>query len=425
MAIITMPKLSPTMEKGVIVKWHKKEGDSIQEGDVLFEVATDKATVEYQAIDKGFLRQIIVAEGKEADLNDPVAIFTATKDESFDSYSKENQQSVSDEKKSEIPTQTIESPAKEEKSQLVSGAKFAPEPALTHYQFNWKEDSNVFASPLAKKLASEKNIDLASIKGSGPGGRVISKDVESGMPQAWSTFASKRIPTIAPGTYEEEEISPMRRAIGERLASSKTFIPHFYVQQMIDMAKIIDIRNGFKELGIKVTYNDFMLRAVALTLREHPQINSGFNSIDQKIIRFKTIDIAIAVSVPDGLFTPIVRHADYKDLGQLAAEVKTLVNLAHNNKLSPEQYRGGSFTISNLGMFGIENFQAVINPPQAAILAVGGMGDHIFVREDRMVPSKVIRVSLSADHRVIDGVDAAKFLDSLRQFLENPAILLL
>lgn len=425
MSVITMPKLSPTMEKGVIVKWHKKEGDAIQEGDLLFEVATDKATVEYQAIDKGFLRQIIVTEGKEAALHDPVAIFTATKDESFDSYSKENQKPVTDEKKPETLIEKAQTPLQEEKASTLSRTGFAPEPPLTHYQFNWKEDSKLFASPLAKKLASEKNIDLASVKGSGPGGRVVSKDVESGVSQTWSSFTSKRLPSIPPGTYEEEDMSPMRRAIGDRLAASKTFIPHFYVQQMIDMAKIIDIRNALKESGIKVTYNDFMLRAVALALRKHPEINSGFNSVDQKIIRFKTIDIAIAVSIPDGLFTPIVRHADYKNLGQLAAEVKILAKKAHSGKLSADEYRGGSFTISNLGMFGIENFQAVINPPQAAILAVGGMSDHIFVREDRMVPSRVMRVSLSSDHRVIDGTDAAKFLDSLKQLLENPAILLL
>lgn len=429
MSFITMPKLSPTMERGVIVKWHKKEGDAIREGDVLFEVATDKATIEYQAIDRGFLRQIIVVEGKEALLNDPVAIFTTTKDESFDSFAKEkipDEQHVFDEKNSKTPTEKDRVPAKkEEKTHTISGAGFVPEPPLTHYQFNWKEDGSIFASPLAKKLASENNIDLTSIKGSGPGGRIVSKDVNTGLSQTWSNFTSKSIPTIPPGTYEEENMSPMRRAIGDRLAESKTFIPHFYVQQMIDMKKIIDIRNSLKESGLNVTYNDFILRAVALALREHPEVNSGFNSVNQKIIRFKTIDVAIAVSIPDGLFTPIIRHADYKNLGQLATEVKTLVKLAQVGKLAPEQYRGGSFTISNLGMFGIENFQAVINPPQAAILAVGGISDHIFVREDRMIPSKVLRVSLSSDHRVIDGTDAAKFLVCVQQFLENPARLLL
>lgn len=426
MAIIKMPKLSPTMETGVIVKWHKKEGDAIEEGDLLFEVATDKATVEYHAIDKGFLRQIIVKEGKEAALHDPVAIFTITKEEPFNAYSEEKQKSLSLEKESITPTKKIEAtPKKEEKSQQIVGARFAPEPPLTNYQFNWKKDGDVFASPLAKKLAREKNIDLTSIKGSGPGGRVVSKDIESGVSERWSAFTSEQVPSIPPGTYEEEEISPMRRAIGERLASSKTFIPHFYVQQMIDMSKIIDTRNTLKELGITVTYNDFILRAVALALRQHSEINSGFNSVNQKIIRFKTIDIAIAVSVTEGLFTPIVRHADYKNLGQLAAEVKTLARLAQSGKLSPEQYRGGSFTISNLGMFSVENFQAVINPPQAAILAVGGITDHIYLQEDRMIPSKVLRVSLSADHRVIDGVDGAKFLKSVKYLLENPAILLL
>lgn len=429
-----MPKLSPTMESGVIVKWHKKEGDPIQEGDVLFEVATDKSTVEYQAIDQGFLRQIIVKEGKEAALNDPVAIFTKTKDETFEVFSKaseSNSEHGSKEKKNQTPSlqessEKSKSPAKQMETPItMKGTGFAPEPPLTHYQFNWKGDNSVFASPLAKKLAREKNIDLTSIKGSGPGGRIVSRDVETGISQTWGNFASKRMPSVLPGSYEEEDISPMRRAIGERLASSKTFIPHFYVQQLIDMTKIIDVRNALKESGIKVTYNDFILRATALALRKHPQINSGFNSIDQKIIRFKTIDIAIAVSIPDGLITPIIRHADYKNLAELASEVKTLVSLAQSNKLSPEQYRGGSFTLSNLGMFGIENFQAVINPPQAAILAVGGINDHVFVHENKMIPGKAMRISLSVDHRVIDGADAAKFLDSLKQLLETPAILLL
>lgn len=430
-----MPKLSPTMERGVIVKWHKKEGDPIQEGDVLFEVATDKSTVEYQAIDKGFLRQIIVKEGKEAALNDPVAIFTKTKDESFDSFSKTTlSNSEQDQKKeglqssSQHNTSQIKDTSSKKSAEIsttIEKTGFAPEPPLTNYEFNWDGDSNVFASPLAKKLAREKNIDLTSIKGSGPGGRIVSQDIETGISETWGNFASKRIPSILPGSYEEEDISPMRRAIGERLASSKTFIPHFYVQQMIDMAKIIDIRNALKESGIKVTYNDFILRASALALRKHPEINSGFNSVDQKIIRFKTVDIAVAVSIPDGLLTPIIRHADYKNLAQLASEVKTLVSLAQRNKLSPEQYRGGSFTLSNLGMFGIENFQAVINPPQAAILAVGGINDHVFIRENKMTPGKVLRVSLSSDHRVVDGADAAKFLDSLKQLLENPAVLLL
>lgn len=429
-----MPKLSPTMESGVIVKWHKKEGDRIQEGDVLFEVATDKSTVEYQALDQGFLRQIIVKEGKEAALNDPVAIFTKTKDETFEAFSKaseSNSEHRSKEKKNQTPSlqensEKSKSPVKQMETPItMKGTGFAPEPPLTHYQFNSKGDNRVFASPLAKKLAREKNIDLTSIKGSGPGGRIVSRDVDAGISQTWGNFASKRMPSVLPGSYEEEDISPMRRAIGERLASSKTFIPHFYVQQLIDMTKIIDVRNALKESEIKVTYNDFILRATALALRKHPQINSGFNSIDQKIIRFKTIDIAIAVSIPDGLITPIIRHADYKNLAELASEVKTLVSLAQSNKLSPEQYRGGSFTLSNLGMFGIENFQAVINPPQAAILAVGGINDHVFVDENKMIPSKAMRISLSVDHRVIDGADAAKFLDSLKQLLETPAILLL
>jgi pyruvate dehydrogenase E2 component (dihydrolipoamide acetyltransferase) len=216
----------------------------------------------------------------------------------------------------------------------------------------------------------------------------------------------------------------MRKVIAERLQQSKSFIPHFYVTQTVDVEPMMQLREQLKVGGLKVTFNDILVRAVALTLRAHPIINSGFNSATHSIIRFKTVDISIAVSVPEGLITPIIRHADYKNLGQIATETKILAQKAKMGKLAREEYVGGSFTISNLGMFGITQFQGIINPPQAAILSVGGIEERAIVRQGVVVPGKVMTLSISADHRVIDGVDAATFLKALQQLLENPALLL-
>ncbi|GAB4191463.1 MAG: pyruvate dehydrogenase complex dihydrolipoamide acetyltransferase [Simkaniaceae bacterium] len=430
---LTMPKLSPTMEGGTIVKWHKQEGDQVNEGDVLFEVATDKATVEYNAIDKGFLRKILVQEGEEALLNQPVAIFTETKEESIEGYEPEGEAAAAEEVKEMTQEEGEEKPKEKKKKAEPEAVKkglsapgFTPEPPLEEYEFEWREkpSERILASPLAKQLASERNIDLSAIKGSGPGGRVMSRDLDLSIPKAAVSFGPQKLPDIPPGTYEEEPLGPMRKAIGERLQASKTFIPHFYVQQEVDADPLMAVRNQLKAFDLKVTFNDFVIRAAALALREHPEINSGFNSEKNQIIRFKTIDISIAVSIEAGLITPIIRHADYKNVGELSGEVKYLAGLAKKGKLAPEQYRGGSFTISNLGMFGIRDFQAVINPPQAAILAVGGIQDRLVLKNGQAAPGKILQLSLSSDHRVIDGADAAQFLNTVKKYLENPAVLL-
>lgn len=430
---LTMPKLTPTMDAGTITKWHKKEGDAIKSGDVLFEVATDKATVEHSALDDGFMRQIIVAEGGEAKVNQPVAITTDTADESIEGYTPEGL--APEPKAPDLPQEAVSAPAaappKSEGGLVETG--FAPEAPLTDYNFEFAVNSSekAFASPLAKKIAKERGLDISGVSGSGPSGRIMKKDLDLAQKKAPATFGSRELPTAAPGTFDEESPTPMRKAIGARLQASKTFIPHFYVTQEINASPMIDIREQLKKMDIKVTFNDFVVRACALALREHPTVNSGFNSIDQKIIRFKTIDIAIAVTIDEGLITPIVHHADYKNLGQISTQVRALANLAKEGKLKPEQYRGGSFTISNLGMFGVSNFTAVINPPQAAILAVGGIEDKPVIKppinqeEAKVVPGKVMTLVLSSDHRVIDGVDAAKFIKTVQKYLEDPAILLL
>ncbi len=428
---LTMPKLSPTMEAGTIVKWNKKVGDFVKVGDVLFEVATDKSTVEHAAIDGGYLRKILIEEGKDAIVNQPVAIFTEKKDESIEGYIPEGVMPETVVAATQN-TQEEEANAPAAPSAGKTGAMlqptFTPEPPLEGYEFGNRGVSvkdRLFASPLARKLAKDKGIDLSTVKGSGPGHRIVSRDLELGQPDAIVAFGRQELPKETPGSYEEEALSPMRKVIGQRLQESKTFIPHFYTVQEIQVDALEAIREQLKKVGVKVSINDFIVRGVALALRNHPGINSGFNSANNSIIRFSTIDVAIAVSMEGGLITPIVRHADYKNLGELSVEIKSLATRAREGKLEKQEYMGGSFTISNLGMYGVTEFSAIINPPQAAILAVAGIEEKVLLKEGKIIPGKVMRVTLSADHRVIDGAGAAEFLKTLKKHLENPAMLLL
>ncbi len=420
---LTMPKLSPTMEEGTIAKWRKKEGDLVKAGEVIFEVATDKATVEHAVLDGGYLRKIIVKEGESAVVNQAVAIFTEKKEESIEGYKPEG-----------IVPKVVASTPVAQKTEAVTAAPvagglaqpaFVPEAPLKGYEFSAGTVEHIPASPLAKKLAKEKGIDLSTVKGSGPGHRVVSGDLNLGQPDLPATFSRHEKPSFAPGTYEEEALTPMRKTIAQRLQASKTFIPHFYVTTDIRAEKLLDAREQLKNIGHKISVNDFVVRASALALREHPEVNSGFNSVNQTLIRFKTIDICIAVAIPDGLITPIVRHCDFKNLGEISAEIRHLAQRAKEGKLQREEYAGGSFTISNLGMFGISEFMAIINPPQAAILAVGAIIDQPVVSDHVIVPGKVMKLTLSADHRVIDGAEGAKFLKTVQKYLENPASLVM
>lgn len=435
---LTMPKLSPTMEEGTIVKWHKKVGDLVQAGDVLLEVATDKATVEHNALDEGWLRQILVQEGEEAEVNQPIAVLTVEKNEILEKQppgeapkakvAEKKEAQVASEQPEKAPALAGEEVSKKKGGAVLAQPQFIPEPPLENYSFEYpteKFEKRILASPLAKKLAKEKGLDLSSIKGTGPHQRIMSRDLAKAQPSGLVNFSHRQAPSHAPGTYEEQPLSPMRKVIGQRLQESKSFIPHFYVTQMIDADPLATIRDQLKNQEIKLSINDFIVRACALALRQHPIINSGFNSANQAIIQFKTIDIAIAVSVEGGLITPIVRHADYKNLGELSIEIRSLAQRAREGKLNPQEYKGGSFTISNLGMYGVSEFQAILNPPQSAILAVSGIQDVPVVRNGMIVPGKTLNLTLSVDHRVIDGVAAALFLQTLKKLLENPSILLI
>lgn len=427
--ILTMPKLSPTMEQGVITKWRKEEGDPIAEGDVLLEVATDKATVEYHALDKGFLRKIIVKAGGEASVGQAIAIGTESLADDISSYKIESAPSLSsavEESACEATDAVVVShPVK---TGLVQ-EPFVAEAPLVDYVFPFptgETKSKQSVSPYARKLAQEAHVDLSTVQGTGPGGRIVARDVPMGQKkEGLVSFDSRQVPQKVPGSFQIIPLSSMRRTIARRLQQAKTFIPHFYVSMTIDAEPLSCVHKQLKEGGVKISVNDLMIRAAALCLRQLPAVNRGFDTAAQSIIAFETIDISVAVSVPEGLITPIIRHADFKSVGQISVEMKSLAKKAQEGKLQRSEYVGGSFTISNLGMFGVDGFQGIINPPQAAILCVGGIQEVPVVKKGEVVPGKTLTLSLSADHRVIDGADAARFLQELRKILENPAWLLL
>lgn len=428
---VTLPKLSPTMESGSIVKWHKAVGDHVDADEMILEIATDKATVEYNALDAGWLRKILVKEGEEASVNQPIAIFTEEKNESIEGYQvpqrkEENAEDVHVVSEDNSPSKIVKEP-KTVGSGIVQPT-FIPEPPLQDYQFDKPSgavENRVLASPLAKKIAKEQGLDLTTVKGSGPNERIMSRDLERAQRTGVAAFGHRDMPRDVPGTYEEESLTPIRKVIGQRLQEAKMFVPHFYVRQTIDAMPLLMMRNQLSTFETKASFNDYIVRACALALREHPEINSGFNSTNQTILRFKTIDISVAVTVNGGLITPIIRHADYKNVGEISLEIKALAKRAKDGKLEAHEYKGGSFTVSNLGMYGVTDFQAIINPPQAAILAVSGILDAPVVKNGEVVAGKTMNLTLSADHRVIDGVAAAQFLKTLQKYLENPAILLL
>ncbi len=429
---VTMPKLSPTMEEGAIAKWHKKVGDAVKAGDLLVEVATDKATVEYNAVDDGILRKILVAEGGHAIVNQPIAVFTVKSSESIDGYVPEGEQpaqpTIAAKKLPETSAATNGEVKAPVSTAMLQQPAFVPEPPLENYTFSFPTgdtSKRIAASPLAKKLAKEKGLDLTSVKGTGPQGRVTSHDLSLAQPNLAAGRGRHEIPSVQPGTFEELPLSPMRKAIATRLQQSKSYIPHFYVRQKIDALALVELREQLKSGGVKVTINDFIVRAVALSLREHPSVNSGFNSVQQSIIRFKTVDVAVAVSVEAGLITPIIRHADYKTLGELSVEIKELATRAKAGKLAPEEYKGGSFTISNLGMFGVSDFIAILNPPQAAILSIAGIEECVRIKNGLAVGGQTMNITLSADHRVIDGAAAAQFIKTVQKYLEAPTLLLI
>ena len=410
--IVRMPKLSDTMVEGVVAKWHKKVGDQVNEGDLLAEIETDKATMEFESFVDGTLLHIGVPEGGTSPVDTVLAIF-GEKGEDFSDLLKEEPALAAEEEKAEAPKPTPPAP-KEVKTEApapkVEAVQTAPVVTTT------SENGRVMASPLAKKLAAEKNINLAMVKGTGDGGRIVKRDVENYGGGSVANF-------VGVEKFTEVPVSQMRKVIASRLGESKFSAPHFYLTMDIDMDNAIAARKSINNIAAtKISFNDIVIKAVAGALKENPTVNSSW--LGDRIRYNEHVNIGVAVAVEDGLLVPVVRFADGKTLSQISGEVKEYAQRAKAKKLQPEDWEGSTFTISNLGMFEIEEFTAIINPPDACILAVGGTKQVPVVKNGVVVPGNVMKVTLSCDHRVVDGVAGSKFLQTFKNLMENPVVLL-
>ncbi len=427
---ILMPALSPTMEEGTLAKWLVKEGDTVSAGDLLAEIETDKATMEFEAVDEGIVGKILVAEGTEGvKVNTPIAVLVED-GESADTPAPAPPAEAIPDSKAEAPA-----PAPE----AATAAPPAPQGA----------EGRIFASPLARRIAAEKGLDLAQIKGSGPHGRIVRADVEGAKPQAAAPAAAADTapaPAAAAASampagagfdavakmfegreVEEVKLDGMRRTVAARLTEAKQTIPHFYLRRSVELDALMAFRAQLNAQlegrGVKLSVNDFIIKACALALQAVPDANAVWAG--DRIIKLKPSDVAVAVAVDGGLFVPVLKDAHLKTLSALSAEMKDLAGRARSRKLAPHEYVGGSFAISNLGMFGIENFDAVINPPHGAILAVGaGVKQPVVKADGSLGVANVMSMTLSVDHRVIDGALGAQLLQAIVENLENPLSML-
>lgn len=413
--VIRMPKMSDTMTEGVIAEWHKKVGDKIKSGDILADVETDKATMELENFEDGVLLHIGIEKGQAAPVDAIIAI-VGKEGEDFkslldgDSKPAKEEAPAKEEKPVEAPkAQADAAPAKE---------KAAEAPKAEPSDEGDADDSRVKASPLAKKIAEEKGIDLADVQGSGDGGRIIKKDVEAYTPAAKAPAASKAAASTG-DAYEEVAVSQMRKTIAKRLAESKFSAPHFYLTIEIEMSKAMEARTKINAIApAKVSFNDLVVKAAAVALKQHPKINSSW--LGDKIRINHHVNVGVAMAVEDGLLVPVVKNADLKSLSTIAAEVKVYSGKAKEKKLQPSDWEGNTFTISNLGMMGIEEFTAIINPPDACIMAVGSIVAKPVVVDGSIVIGNRMKVTLSCDHRVVDGASGAAFLATFKDLLEDP-----
>ena len=436
---VIMPKLSPTMEEGQISRWLKKEGDKVSMGEPLAEIDTDKATMEMQALANGVLRKVLIGEGQSAPLGQLIAVI-AEPDEDIASVLAEAPAQKQEEKKQEQPKQEQEQPQVPRQAQPQAKAAAAtsggPGPRSIDNgrqpQAPTSDSGRLIVSPLAARMAAEAGIDLRSLQGSGPGGRIIKKDIEAALTQPKAAPAAQGYPRAVEtgrfqqagaSAYRDEPASEIRKIIARRLVTSLGPVPHFFLTTDIEMDRAAEMRRGINALDpdLKISINDVIIKVTAAALLQHPEVNASFQ---EKFVRYyEHADIGVAVAIEDGLITPVVRAADQKSLSQIAAEVRELAERARTRKLKPEEYTGATFSISNLGMFGIDEFTAVINPPEGAILAVGAMTAKPVVRDNAIVIRQMMRVTMSCDHRVIDGAAGARFLQTFKKILENPLYL--
>ncbi|AKD05113.1 pyruvate dehydrogenase complex dihydrolipoamide acetyltransferase [Pontibacter korlensis] len=429
-SVIRMPKMSDTMTEGVLVSWQKKEGDKVKSGDILAEVETDKATMELESYEDGTLLYIGVKEGDSVAVDAIIAIIG---EEGADYKALLNAASSNREDREENAKtdEAVQAGVDAATSDKVQETEVPGPGAVEQGAADTSENGRIKASPLAKRVAKEKGYSLSQIKGTGEGGRIVLRDVESFTPSAapqkaaapQTTAAPSAIPGAPGESYEEVNVSQMRKVIARRLAESKFSAPHFYLTMEIDMDKAMEARASINEVSpVKISFNDLVIKAAAAALRQHPAVNSSW--LGDKIRYNKHINIGVAVAVEEGLLVPVVRNADYKSLSAISAEVKELGGKAKNKKLQPSEWEGNTFTISNLGMFGIEEFTAIINPPDACIMAVGGIKQVPVVKNGNIQIGNVMKVTLSCDHRVVDGAVGSAFLQTFKNLLENPVRIL-
>lgn len=417
--IIRMPKLSDTMTEGVVAEWHKKIGDTVKSGELLADIETDKATMEFESFQEGTLLYIGVEKGKTAPVDSILAI-VGKKGEDVSAL-------IESEKKKPAPAaETIASanipptPKKEEpvKAPIASPVTQSPAPKTTvSASSKINNDGRFKVSPLAKKMAGDKNINLSFIRGTGDGGRVVKRDIENYQGGGASNV-------ILEESYSDEPVTQMRKTIARRLAESKFSAPHFYLTMEIEMDEIMKAREAINVVAapVKISYNDLVIKAVAGALRVNPRVNASWRG---DFIRYSNhIHIGMAVAVEDGLLVPVIRFADSKTLSQISVESKEYAKKAKEKKLQPTDWEGNTFTISNLGMFGIDEFTAIINPPDACIMAVGGIHETPIIKDGKIVPGHIMKVTLSCDHRAVDGATGSAFLQTFKQLMENPVILL-
>ncbi|HEY4653106.1 MAG TPA: pyruvate dehydrogenase complex dihydrolipoamide acetyltransferase, partial [Cyclobacteriaceae bacterium] len=408
-----------TMTEGVIAAWHKKVGDNVKSGELLAEVETDKATMEYESYNTGTLLYIGAEEGKSVAVNGVLAII-GEKDADWKTLLKSHQ----------VKEDGGSKPADKADRQVKAEDEKQPVSERAAGTGDGEPGGRIKASPLAKRMAREKGYDISKITGTGDNGRVTRRDVENFKPSAEPPAPGKAQapvelpPVVGEEHFEEVAISQMRKAIARRLSESKFTSPHFYLTMEINMDRAVEARKSINEVSpLKISFNDIVLKATAAAIRRHPDVNVSW--LGDKMRRNQHIHIGVAVAVKDGLIVPVVRFADNKSLSHIAAEVKDLAQKAHDKKLQPADWEGSTFTISNLGMFGIEEFTAIINPPDACILAVGGIKETPIVKNGAVVPGNVMKVTLSCDHRAVDGATGAAFLQTLKGLLEDPVRILI
>jgi pyruvate dehydrogenase E2 component (dihydrolipoamide acetyltransferase) len=431
---ILMPALSPTMTEGTLARWLKREGDAIRAGDVIAEIETDKATMEVEAVDEGVLGRILVPDGTQnVKVNDPIAVLVAAGE------------SVGDAPRGPAPAGAVKQEAGETASAIQSRSApppapvTAPAPAMNGHD----GEERIFASPLARRMAKQAGLDLRAIQGSGPNGRIVRADIEKSQGAASApaaVHAPAAVPSAAPAArppalpitapHQAIPFNNVRKVTARRLTEAKQTVPHFYVSIDVELDALLKLRSELNARSpkdgtgaFKLSVNDLLIKAAAVTLRRVPYVNASYT--DEALILYDDVDISVAVSIPDGLITPIIRQADRKGLAAISQESKTLIERARAGKLKPAEFQGGSFSISNMGMYGVREFAAIINPPQAAILAVAAGEQRPVVRDGQLAIATVMTVTLSVDHRVIDGALAAEFVSVFKRVVEDPLSLML